>query len=143
MTISTTANHSTSNLNYNTTLGAVGANGTYTITGTGVTSGQFLTSNGSNGISYTNNTTGYTLSPHIVVNNNPSSLEVKGKIVHNGRDLEERLSVIEKVLMIPERNTELEKKYPKLKKMYDAYINELSKYQMWEDIKGDKNERSK
>ena len=143
MTTSTIANHSTSNLNYNTTLGAVGTNGTYTITGGGGAGGQFLTSNGSNGISYINNTTGYTLSPHVVVNNNPPSLEVKGKIVHNGRDLEERLGIIEKVLMIPERNTILEKKYPKLKKMYDAYINELSKYQMWEDIKGDKNERSK
>jgi len=92
---------------------------------------------GSNGYSYVTNTSGYTLSPTVVINNEPSSLEVKGKIVHNGRDLEERLSVIEKVLQIPERDVILEKKYPKLKKMYDEYIKELSKVRMWESLKGD------
>ena len=144
MTTSTTVNHSISNLHYNTTLGAVGTNGTYTINGTGVTGGQVLTSGGFNGATWTTtNTNGYQISPNIVVNNQPPSLDVKGKIIHNGRDLEERLNVIEKALMIPERNIELEKKYPKLKKMYDAYIKELLKYQMWEDIKGDKDERSK
>lgn len=106
--------------NYNTVLsggvtGAVGSGGTYTIT----------------------NTTGYQISPSVIIQNDPSSLEVKGKIVHNGRDLEERLSLIEKVLQIPERDVKLEKKYPKLKKMYDEYIKELSKVRMWESLKGD------
>jgi hypothetical protein len=65
------------------------------------------------------------------------TLEVKGDLVINGRNLEERLNTIEKVLQIPERDVKLEKKHPKLKKMHDDYIKELSKYRMWETIKGD------
>jgi hypothetical protein len=65
------------------------------------------------------------------------TLEVKGDLVINGRNLEERLNTIEKVLQIPERDVKLEAKHPKLKKMHDDYIKELSKYRMWETIKGD------
>ena len=65
------------------------------------------------------------------------TLEVKGNLVINGVDLEERLNTIEKVLQIPERDVKLEEKHPKLKKMYYDYINELAKYRMWEAIKGD------
>ena len=73
----------------------------------------------------------------IVKGTNPPELEVKGRMVINGRDLEERLDTIEKVLQIPKRDVILEKKHPKLKKLYDEYINELSKYKMWHSIKGD------
>jgi hypothetical protein len=73
----------------------------------------------------------------MIARNNPAELEVKGRMVLNGRDLEERLDTIEKVLMIPERDVKLESKYPKLKKKYDEYIKELSKYRMWDSIKGD------
>jgi hypothetical protein len=97
--------------------------------------GTFLTSSGSNGISWTNTTS---IADHVMVaRNNPAELEVKGRMVLNGRDLEERLDTIEKVLQIPERDVKLEKKHPKLKKLYDEYINELSKYKMWHSIKGD------
>jgi hypothetical protein len=68
---------------------------------------------------------------------NPPQLEVKGLVVINGRDLEERLNTIEKVLQIPERDVILEKKHPKLKKLYDDYINALGKYRTFESIKGD------
>ena len=101
--------------------------------------GQFLTTGGINGTTWTN-TSGYQLNPSVVVTSDPASLEVKGKIIHNGKDLEERLSTIEKVLMIPERDVKLEKKYPKLKKLYDEYIKELSKARMWESIKGEGND---
>ena len=107
------------------------SNTTYTVSGSGG-SGGLLTSIGYNGTSWTN----ASISPAVVVSNDPASLEVKGKIVHNGRDLEERLSTIEKVLMIPERDVIMEKKYPKLKKLYDEYIKELSKARMWEELKG-------
>lgn len=133
------------NYNYNTVLGggmaggAAGSNGGYTITNGG-TSGQFLTTAGSNGTTWATNTAGYQLSPTVVIQNKPASLEVKGKIIHNGRDLEERLSTIEKVLMIPERDVILEASYPLLKKKYDDYIETLSKYRMWESIKGTKND---
>jgi hypothetical protein len=68
---------------------------------------------------------------------NPPELEVKGRMVINGIDLEERLKTIEKVLCIPERDVILEKKYPKLKKLYDEYINALGKYRTFEAIKGE------
>ena len=69
------------------------------------------------------------------VHNNPAGLSVKGTVEINGRDLEERLETIEKVLGIPERDVALEEKYPKLKKMYEDYINELSKYRTWNALK--------
>ena len=76
----------------------------------------------------------------MIVKNNPASLEVKGALVINGQDLEERLKTIEKVLMIPERDVTMEAKYPSLKKKYDEYIKDLSKYRMWEAIKGEDND---
>ena len=97
------------------------------------TAGQYLI-NGSNGTSW-NNFVGDNV---LVAKNNPAELEVKGRMVLNGRDLEERLDTIEKVLMIPERDVKLEQSYPLLKQKYEDYINTLSKYRMWESIKGDK-----
>jgi len=100
---------------------------------TNTTAGQFLTSNGANGTSWTTN-------PYeavMVAKNNPASLEVKGKVVINGVDLEERLKTIERVLTIPERDVKLEKKHPKLKKLYDEYIAALGKYRTFEAIKGE------
>jgi hypothetical protein len=70
---------------------------------------------------------------------NPPTIEVKGNMVINGIDLEERLKTIEKVLLIPERDVILEKKHPKLKKLYDEYINALGKYRTFEAIKGEDN----
>jgi hypothetical protein len=93
--------------------------------------GQFLTS-GSNGTSWANPNDNV-----MIVKQDPASLEVKGKVVINGVDLEERLKTIEKVLQIPERDVKLEKKHPKLKKLYDEYINALGKYRTFEAIKGD------
>ena len=100
----------------------------YTTNGT---AGQFLTS-GSNGTSWTNSNDNV-----MVVSNHPPALEVKGKLVLNGQDLEERLKTIEKVLTIPERDVILEKKHPKLKKLYDEYIHALAKYRTFEAIKGE------
>jgi len=66
-----------------------------------------------------------------------TTLQVDRRIVINERDLEERLSTIEKILQIPERDVKLEKKYPRLKSLYDVYIKELSKARMWETLKGE------
>ncbi len=109
---------------------------TYKTTTSG-TSGQFLTTSGSNGMTWTTGTTTTPYDAVLVANQNPASLEVKGKMIINGRDLEERLDTIEKVLQIPERDVKLEKKHPKLKKLYDEYIQALGKYRTWESIKGD------
>ena len=103
----------------------------YTTNGT---AGQFLTS-GSNGTNWTN-----TNSEVLRINQTePATLEVKGRMVINGVDLEERLKTIEQVLTIPERDAILEKKHPKLKKLYDEYIHALAKYRTFEAIKGDEN----
>jgi hypothetical protein len=90
---------------------------------------------GTSGYTYTTtNSSGYTLGEHVKINNNPASLEVKGNLVINGRDLEERLETIERVLMIPERDIELEKEFPKLKKAYNDYIKQLEKYRTWKRL---------
>lgn len=100
-------------------------------------SGQLLTSSGMNGTSASNYTWANPTDNVMVVSSDPAALEVKGKMIINGRDVEERLGTIEKVLRIPERDVKLEKKHPKLKKLYDQYINELEKYRTWDRIKGE------
>ena len=107
-------------------------------TNTTVPNGAFLTSTGMNGTSWTTGTTTTPYDAVMTVNQtNPATIEVKGNMVINGRDLEERLDTIEKVLAIPERDVKLEKKHPKLKELYDEYINALGKYRTFEAIKGE------
>lgn len=120
-----------------TTLNNVKSAGNLVYT-TNNTAGQFLTSTGSNGTSWITNTLPATSYDSVmVVSGDPATIDVKGKMVINGKDLEERLDTIEKVLQIPERDVKLEKKHPKLKKLYDDYINALGKYRTFEAIKGE------
>lgn len=72
--------------------------------------------------------------------NETATFEVKGKVVINGQNLEERLKNIEEVLQIPERDVILEQKYPKLKTMYDEYMKTLKNYRNWETLKGTDND---
>ena len=136
----TTANSGTITLT-GAGLGGTGGAGNITLNGgshiyTTNTTGPFLTSTG-NGTSW-NTGSNITNSEVMRINQtNPPSLEVKGKMFVNGIDIEERLSTIEKVLQIPERDVILEKKHPKLKKLYDEYIAALGKYRTFEAIKGD------
>ena len=100
------------------------------------TSGQIYTTTGTgtaNWVTPNNYDQVLTVKP----GNDHATLDVKGRMVINGRDLEERLKTIEKVLCIPERDVILEKKHPKLKKLYDEYITALGKYRTFEAIKGD------
>ena len=106
----------------------------YTTNTTG-SAGQIYTTNGtSNTFTWANPTPPDNV---MKINQNPPELEVKGRMVINGIDLEERLKTIEKVLCIPERDVKLEKKHPKLKKLYDEYITALGKYRTFEAIKGE------
>ena len=108
----------------------------YTTGTTTVPSNARLTSTGTNTVW----TTGTSSIPNETIRinqTNPPTIEVKGNMVINGRDLEERLNTIEKVLQIPERDVILEKKHPKLKKLYDEYITALGKYRTFEAIKGE------
>jgi len=95
--------------------------------------GQIYTTTGTGTTNWANPTDNV-----MIVKQDPASLEVKGKVVINGVDLEERLNTIEKVLQIPERDVILERKHPKLKKLYDEYIAALGKYRTFEAIKESK-----
>ena len=66
-----------------------------------------------------------------------ATLDVKGNLVINGVDLEERLKTIETVLQIPTRDATMEAKHPKLTKLYKEYMKELEKYKTWDRIKGE------
>jgi len=123
----TTAN--TGTITFNTSSGGAGSASTfggagqiYTTTGTGTT--NWVTSSSPN-------------DTVLKVTQSPPELELKGRMVINGVDLEERLNTIERVLTIPERDVKLEKKHPKLKKLYDEYIQALGKYRTFDAIKGE------
>jgi hypothetical protein len=113
-----------------------------------ITTGQVYTTTGTGTANWTNPSTHFNSSNGKAIMTVPNgkdeivlekdaTLTVKGKVVINDRDLEERLDTIEKVLQIPERDVILEKKHPKLKKLYDEYIDALGKYRTFEAIKGD------
>ena len=112
----------------NITISSGGAGSVSTFGG----AGQIYTTTGTNGVTWANPNDNV-----MIVKQTPPELEVKGRMVINGRDLEERLNTIEKVLQIPERDVKLEKKHPKLKKLYDEYINALGKYRTFDAIKGE------
>jgi hypothetical protein len=104
----------------------------YTTGTTTISNSPYLTSTGTSTI--WNNSPTETIS---INQTEPPTVDIKGNLTINGRDLEERLTTIEKVLQIPERDVKIEKKHPKLKKLYDDYINALEKYRTFEAIKGD------
>ena len=112
----------------NITISSGGAGSASTFGG----AGQIYTTTGTNGVTWANPNDNV-----MIVKQTPPELEVKGRMVINGRDLEERLNTIEKVLQIPERDVKLGKKHPKLKKLYDEYIAALVKYRTFEAIKGE------
>ena len=105
-------------------------------TGTSFPAGQIYTTNGTGASNWATTPNPYDAVMKIN-QTTPATIEVKGNMVINGRDLEERLKTIETVLQIPERDVKLEKKHPKLKKLYDEYINALGKYRTFEAIKGE------
>lgn len=103
---------------------------------TSIPNGGYITSTGTNTV-WTTGTSVPNSEAMRINQTNPPTIEVKGNMVINGIDLEERLKTIETVLQIPERDVKLEKKHPKLKKLYDEYITALGKYRTFEAIKGD------
>ena len=119
------------------TLNGAGASGTYLTSGSGTYTTtwaspptNFGSSNGSPVMTI----------PHgedRVVIEEQATLDVKGNVVINGIDLEQRLSTIEQVLNIPTRDVRMEAKYPKLKKLYEEYMHELEKYKTWDRVKNE------
>jgi len=134
---------------YNTKLTSTTLPSNYTVSGSSG-SGQVYTTNGTSGLNWATPNTqtqfnGGNGKPVMTMPNGTdevilekdATLEVKGKVKINGIDLEERLNIIERILMIPKRDATLEDKYPSLKKKFDDYINTLEKYQTFEHIKGE------
>ena len=73
-----------------------------------------------------------------VVIDEKAALEVKGRMIINGVDLEERLSTIEKLLNIPTRDAIMEEKYEKLRNLSNQYKQALEEYKTWERLKNSK-----
>lgn len=63
-----------------------------------------------------------------------AALTVKGKVVINGENLEDRLNRIETLLNIPIRDKEMEEEFPKLKQLWQEYEQELEKYKTWKRL---------
>ena len=123
---------------YPTILGGTSATGATITTSSGI-NGTWVTP--SSNFTSTNNKAVLTIpaGEEKVVLEKHAALEVKGKVIINGLDLEERLKTIEYVLGLPERDVTIEAKYPSLKKKYDEYVKELGKYRTFEALKGDNN----
>lgn len=71
---------------------------------------------------------------HEVIIEPDAALNVKGKVIINGENLEERLERIETLLNIPTRDVEMEIEFPKLKKLWEEYNLELEKYKTWKRL---------
>lgn len=122
----------------NTGAGLSGLN-SYTIASGGITNASFNTSSQNFVSNQGKPIMTVPANGQTVVLEKAATLEVKGNVVINGIDLEERLKTIERVLAIPERDVTMEAKYPSLKKKFDEYINSLEKYRTFERVKGDDN----
>lgn len=108
-----------------------------------------ITSTGGGGTNYTNSSSSWTSTngkpvmtiPHgenKVVIDEKAALEVKGRMIINGIDLEERLSIIENLLNIPTRDAKMEDKYEKLRNLSNQYNQALEEYKTWERLKNSK-----
>lgn len=81
----------------------------------------------------------YSTSSNLYTNSSISPVtELNGTVMLNGENLEDRLARIEELLHITSRNIELENKYPKLKKIWEEYINKVDQYKLWETLKNSK-----
>lgn len=142
----TTNNNSSNTVTLNTGAISGGISPNITLTSAG-TSGQYFTSGTSSTYTWASPNTNFNDGTNPVMTipygsktievDKAATLDVKGTVKINGIDLEERLKTIEKVLMIPERDVNMEAKYPSLKKKYDEYIAALGKYRTFEAIKGE------
>ena len=76
----------------------------------------------------------YTMSPNYYNSLTSTTIGINSDLIINRGTFEDRLKAIEDALGIPERDVKLEKKHPKLKELYDEYMQALKKYRMWEDL---------
>lgn len=124
--------------------------GAMTLPVNATTSSTFTLNNtGTVGTNYSNSNSSWTSTnghpvmtiPHgenKVVIDEKAALEVKGRMIINGIDLEERLSIIENLLNIPTRDAKMEEKYEKLRNLSNQYNQALEEYKTWERLKNSK-----
>jgi len=60
---------------------------------------------------------------------------VNPTLIVDGRDVMKELDEMRDALLLLKRDVDMESKYPKLKKLKDAYEAQLEKYKTWEAIK--------
>ena len=63
------------------------------------------------------------------------TLIVDGRAIIKDRDILQELDEMRDALLLLKRDVDMESKYPKLKKLKDAYEAQLEKYKTWEAIK--------
>lgn len=63
------------------------------------------------------------------------SLVVEGRTIIQGRDVMQEIDEIRDALLLLKRDVDMEAKYPKLRKLKDAYETQLEKYKTWEAMK--------
>jgi hypothetical protein len=74
------------------------------------------------------------ISPALSISDS-SAVMVNGSIKVNGRDILQELDEMRDALLLLKRDVDMEKKYPKLKELADAYYRQLRKYQTFDLIK--------
>ena len=63
------------------------------------------------------------------------SMRVDVPLVVDGRDVMKEIDEMRDALLLLKRDVDMESKYPKLKKLKDAYEAQLEKYKTWEALK--------
>lgn len=69
---------------------------------------------------------------------NHERVSISGALLVNDVDIGSTLSDMMKVLMVIQRDLDMERRYPRLKEAYDNYNKVLSDYQLIDDMKGNK-----
>ena len=63
------------------------------------------------------------------------SLVVDGRAIVQGRDVMQEIDEMRDALLLLKRDVDMEAKYPKLRKLKDAYEAQLEKYKTFEALK--------
>ena len=103
----------------------------------GISSGNFVSSVGSNGVSWAPTSPSYTVSSlsNTTLNVGPTVTKITTPLEVNGRDILKELDEMRDALLLLKRDVKMEEKYPKLKELMDAYERALEKYKTFDAIK--------
>lgn len=127
------------NLPPNMASAALGGTLSVVAVGGGSNNGSFLSSAGSNGVSWAPSPS-YTISSlsNTTLNVGPTVTKITTPLEVNGRDILKELDEMRDALLLLKRDVKMEEKYPKLKELKDAYERALEKYKTFDAIKDSK-----